>query len=464
MDSGSDLSTPASPWNTSNINQNTSANATADYVPYEERPETYIVPTLFAIIFIVGVLGNGALILIFARHRRMRNVPNTYIFSLALGDLLVIVTCVPFVSTVYTFPSWPYGEPICKLAEFVKDLSVGVSVFTLTALSADRFFAIVDPMRKHAGRRATRLTVATAASIWILAVGCGIPALIGSYLRKFEYTPTVSFVVCYPYPSEWGEDFPRAAVMAKFLVYYMIPLTIIAFFYALMARHLIISARRGLPGEAHQQTRQAQARRKVAKTVLAFVVVFAACFLPQHIFMLWFYYNPTALQDFNGFWLAFRTVGFCLGFLNSCVNPIALYCISGTFRKHFNRHLFCCCVSNEENGVGTGPGGRVTRGASARSSRLQVTRDRTTKTTWESSHSLVHFNSTLRRPPDNNTAMLAGCCSNPSTVNVLNNTPSLYNNTQQQQQQQMFQQQQQQQCIATTTLNNGVSAQTVEKT
>lgn len=48
-----------------------------DYTPYSERPETYIVPVVFAIIFIVGVLGNGTLVVIFLRHRAMRNVPNT---------------------------------------------------------------------------------------------------------------------------------------------------------------------------------------------------------------------------------------------------------------------------------------------------------------------------------------------------------------------------------------------------
>lgn len=47
------------------------------YTPYGERPETYIVPVLFAIIFVVGVLGNGTLIVIFLKHRSMRNVPNT---------------------------------------------------------------------------------------------------------------------------------------------------------------------------------------------------------------------------------------------------------------------------------------------------------------------------------------------------------------------------------------------------
>lgn len=47
------------------------------YKPYDERPETYIVPFIFSIIFIVGVVGNGTLIVIFLRHRAMRNIPNT---------------------------------------------------------------------------------------------------------------------------------------------------------------------------------------------------------------------------------------------------------------------------------------------------------------------------------------------------------------------------------------------------
>lgn len=71
-----------------------------------------------------------------------------YILSLALADLLLIVTTIPFTSIVYTFQEWPWGQVICKLSEFIKDLSIGVSVFTLTALSGDRFFAIVDPLKK----------------------------------------------------------------------------------------------------------------------------------------------------------------------------------------------------------------------------------------------------------------------------------------------------------------------------
>lgn len=46
------------------------------YIPLDKRPETYIIPFVFALIFIVGVIGNGTLIIVFLFHRSMRNIPN----------------------------------------------------------------------------------------------------------------------------------------------------------------------------------------------------------------------------------------------------------------------------------------------------------------------------------------------------------------------------------------------------
>lgn len=107
--------------------------------------------------------------------------------------------------------------------------------------------------------------------------------------------------------------------------------------------------------------------------VLAFVLVFWACFTPHQIFALWFHCAPDSRENFNGFWNYFRITGkglppregrparaarrlqaiwpvftiplcasvsaFCLKFLNSCANPVALYCVSGMFRKKFQRYL-----------------------------------------------------------------------------------------------------------------------------
>ncbi|XP_063915438.1 neuropeptide CCHamide-1 receptor [Zophobas morio] len=329
------------PGNDSNETHKNFSGKPEDYIPYSERPETYFVPVLFFLIFIVGVLGNGTLVVIFLRHRTMRNVPNTYILSLALADLLVIVTSVPFTSIIYTVESWPWGELICKVSETAKDISIGVSVFTLTALSADRFFAIVDPLKKFhttsGGRKATRITLCIAISIWILAILCAVPAAVGSHLKDIEG----QFVVCYPFPTHWlNNKYPQVMVLLRFLILYVIPLTIIAVFYLNMANHLIVSTK-NVPGEAQGTQRQIRARKKVAITVLIFVLVFAICFLPSHMFMLFFYFHPNAGDLYNAFWHYLRIIGFCLCYLNSCANPVALYWVSGAFRKHFNRYLLC---------------------------------------------------------------------------------------------------------------------------
>lgn len=63
--------------------------------------------------------------------------------------------------------------------------------------------------------------------------------------------------------------------------------------------------------------------------------------------MLWYHFNPKANEEYNSFWHVWRIIGFILSFLNSCLNPIVLCCISGVFRSHFRRYIlsscFCCC-------------------------------------------------------------------------------------------------------------------------
>ncbi|KAL1497336.1 hypothetical protein ABEB36_008318 [Hypothenemus hampei] len=283
----------------------------------------------------------------------------TYIFSLALADLLVIIISLPFTSIIYTVESWPWGVSICKISEMAKDISVGVSVFTLTALAADRFFAIVDPLKKFhtsgGGKKATRITVATAIGIWILAIICAIPGFYGSHIKNiWNDNETFCLEVCYPFPEKWlNGHYGQIMVVAKFLILYIIPLIIIFGFYVSMAASLIMSTK-NVPGELQGMHRQIKARKKVAVTVLVFVAVFALCFAPFHIFMLLFYFKDDPDEFYNGFWHYFRIIGFCLCYMNSCANPIALYFVSGAFRKRFNRYLLCQERKRNRSNTSTG--------------------------------------------------------------------------------------------------------------
>lgn len=64
-------------FNFSNESESVENSTEPVIIPYEKRLETYLIPLIFALIFIIGVLGNGTLIVVFLRHKAMRNVPNT---------------------------------------------------------------------------------------------------------------------------------------------------------------------------------------------------------------------------------------------------------------------------------------------------------------------------------------------------------------------------------------------------
>lgn len=128
------------------------------------------------------------------------------------------------------------------------------------------------------GKRATCMTIATAIVIWILAIICGIPAILGSNIKvyalkdyiiemqsirithffvmfqQFRINSNNSFSFCYPFPEQWGNDYAKTIVLARFLIYYAVPLCIIGIFYIMIARHLVYSA--SVPGEIQGAMRQ----------------------------------------------------------------------------------------------------------------------------------------------------------------------------------------------------------------
>ncbi|XP_013771906.1 neuropeptide CCHamide-1 receptor-like [Limulus polyphemus] len=324
-------------------NNNVSFN-NSDYVPYNQRTDTYLVPAVFGVIFLFGVIGNGTLIFTFIKNKTMRTTPNTCIISLAVGDFLVITGTVPFISTIYVFESWPYGVAVCKLSEFLKDLSVGVTALNLAILSIDRYVAIVMPIKKQTGTYPNAMTLVSTVVIWIVSAALAIPGACFAFLLELDVQENIIYI-CYPYPQDMFPWYPQTIVLIKFLFLYMIPLLIVGICYTLMARSLIYNSQYMID-QNERHARLLRTRIKVAKVVLAFVVVFALCFLPNQVFMMWWYFNPNAMEQYNHFWHVWKIMSSVLAFANSCLNPIALYLLSDVFRSYFRQYLLCCISSS----------------------------------------------------------------------------------------------------------------------
>lgn len=300
------------------------------------------VPITFAVIFIVGLVGNGTLVYIVLKNKSMRTKPNVLIVSLAIGDFLLILVSVPFTSTIYTFKEWYYGTVVCKLNEFMQTVSLGVSVFTLAALSADRFLAIVYPFTAYCSVTMTRVR-AIAVSIWVAAVLMGLIDLVGTDVRPC-CRPEIN--VCDLYPPEWGDSYKKFRRVFRFLVYFLCPVIIITILYSVIACVLLRkpydggSQRNSGTGTTSAISRRIESRKRVAKVVLWFVFIFVVCWFPRQFYVLWYYF---ADFEYSTAWHFFKIAGFCLCFIYSSINPFALYFLNEDFRHYFRYYLFGRC-------------------------------------------------------------------------------------------------------------------------
>lgn len=103
------------------------------------------------------------------------------------------------------FDTWPWeglkGEIFCRAGEFAKDVSIGVSIFTLVALAFDRYMAIVNPLKKLRVRSKTIVIIIEVT--WILAIIFGLPSLIVSRVLENE-----GFKYCSPF-GNYGKTYSK---------------------------------------------------------------------------------------------------------------------------------------------------------------------------------------------------------------------------------------------------------------
>ncbi|XP_042633976.1 neuromedin-B receptor [Cyprinus carpio] len=296
-----------------------------------------VIPSVYILIITVGLLGNITLVKIFITTSAMRSVPNIFISSLAVGDLLLLVTCVPVDAFRYFYEEWIFGTVACKMIPVIQLTSVGVSVFTLTALSADRHKAIVNPMDIQTSS-AVFWTCLKAITIWVVSVLLAIPEAVFSQVVHMP-DKNMTFTACVPYPLS-NEMHPKIHSVMIFLVYFLIPLSIISVYYYHIARTLIKSAH-DMPGEISEHSkRQTETRKRLAKIVLVFVGLFALCWFPNHVLYMYRSFNYRQI-DSSLSHLIITLVARVLSFSSSCVNPFALYLLSESFRRHFNNQLLC---------------------------------------------------------------------------------------------------------------------------
>ncbi|KAL2099976.1 hypothetical protein ACEWY4_004370 [Coilia grayii] len=286
----------------------------------------------YALVVLVGVFGNYLLLYVICRTRKMHNVTNFFIGNLAFSDMLMCVTCVPF-TLAYAFNprGWVFGRYMCYLVFLIQPVTVYVSVFTLTTIAVDRYYATVHPLKK-------RISVAACAyvllGIWLLSCGLVAPAVAHTYHVEFR---DAHLTICEEF---WlGQETERLAyAYGTFLLTYVLPLSAVCISYLCISVKL-----RNCVAPGHRTRDQAEAqrarKRKTFRLVALLVAAFGVCWLPIHVF--------NVLRDIDidlinkRHFLLIQLLCHLCAMSSACCNPFLYAWLHDRFRAEL-RKMFTC--------------------------------------------------------------------------------------------------------------------------
>ena len=304
----------------------------------EKASEYYLLVvqvTCLSAISIVGTFAN--LMICSAAIRRRRKSSEYFILNLAIADLMVCVIGIPLdIYQKLHAGAWQYGAPLCKVVYPFQTLLVLISIFTLTAMSLERYRAIVTPFKQKLRKSAILGIIAL---IWCLGLGVVVP---------FSNVLTYIGVSCV---EKWpGKNDSKYYTIALFVIDYCVPLTIIAYCYSRAGWELTKKFKEfNVNSFDRRQTskkqdlavkKRLQRNKRVIKVFSFAVLMFVVCMLPGDCYWMWTSFGDDSSFKFKDDLQTFINI---LVYSNSAINPFIFGACQGACtqrRKMILRNQF----------------------------------------------------------------------------------------------------------------------------
>ena len=334
---------------------NLSVNET-DIKPYYAFKAPFEVPALscYIIIVTVGIFGNLMVCYAIMVDRNLRNNPTTLLLlSLALSDLLTVTISAPLdIDVFFARGTWVHGELFCKISSTMFVTTVPTSIWTLFAISVDRYKSLSDPLNRFrfspfmTRRRALIINFL----IWSYSVLFASIPLMGR--REAPGEPVVYEGICwYPYP-------PVYSALTSFLNF-ILPLLITSGIYIKI--YLIVCERNKtlIHGQlaSVEENNTYLGNLKAAKTISMFVGVFFCCWVPYSMYIILISLCDSCFdiipEEANVVFLMF-------GYLNSALNPFLFALRNKSFKVTYSK-LFGSALFESRPRLGNRRGSTLTQ-------------------------------------------------------------------------------------------------------
>ncbi|EHH55156.1 hypothetical protein EGM_04307, partial [Macaca fascicularis] len=283
------------------------------------RPESleinkYFVVIIYALVFLLSLLGNSLVMLVILHSRVGRSITDVYLLNLAMADLLFALTLPIWAAAKVN--GWIFGTLLCKVVSLLKEVNFYSGILLLACISVDRYLAIVHATRTLTQKR--YLVKFVCLSIWSLSLLLALPVLL---FRRTVYLTYIS-PVCY---EDMGNNTAKWRMVLRILPQtfgFILPLLIMLFCYGFTLRTLF---------KAHMGQ-----KHRAMRVIFAVVLIFLLCWLPYHLVLLADTLMRTRLinetcQRRNNIDQALDATEI-LGILHSCLNPLIYAFIGQKFR------------------------------------------------------------------------------------------------------------------------------------
>lgn len=287
---------------------------------HEDKAATFTISTILSLMCLVGVLGNLYTLVIMCHSMRTAASMYIYIINLALADLLYLLT-IPFVVCTYFLKGWYFGDVGCRILISMDFLTMHASIFTLTVMSTERYFAVVKPLDTVKRSKSYRKSIALL--VWVASLVLTLPMIVSIQLKRDENKAMCqSSLTMYSY---------NIYISILFCTSIVAPGLIIGYLYIQLARTYWVSQT-----ENYKQTKKLP-NQKVLYLIFTIVLLFWACFLPFWIWQLLGQFNPSLPLSPK----AKRNINYlttCLTYSNSCINPFLYTLLTKNYKEYMRKH------------------------------------------------------------------------------------------------------------------------------
>ncbi|KAG9469480.1 P2Y purinoceptor 2-like [Eleutherodactylus coqui] len=289
---------------------------------FDEDFKYVLLPVSYGIVFCLGFILNVLALYIFLFRIKPWNASTTYMFNLAISDMMYVISLPLLIYYYSQGDDWPFGVVLCKLVKFLFYTNLYCSIFFLLCISVHRFLGICYPM-KSLGWLKVRNARIVSAVVWLVVAAFQSPIL-------YFVTTSVNgeHTTCHDTSSKDLFDTFVVYSSVNLALLFCVPFVVILVCYVLMARALL------RPSTATSQA--SNFKRKSIKTIIIVLLVFIICFLPFHVNRtLYYYFRKLDLDCYilNAINIAYKVTR-PLASANSCFDPILYFLAGQTVRRN----------------------------------------------------------------------------------------------------------------------------------